>query len=1677
LSYSTMDVYGTGTVGSQAFESLSLQASAIRGYNTGGGSATFSASNLFVGNRALSATPAPLSVPLLGTLNFEANRINFGANSLILDGYGQANFTANAGMLTSGQGSLDSAGNLYLTTPLLTGAGASKYAIRSKGELQLIRPVGGGSSISADGFGADLTIQGATVRINGDITLPSGKLTLHATGGDLTIGDSAVASLNLAGTSTAFVDTIRYTSGGVVNLYSDTGSVRVAAAAGINVSAKDGGGDAGAIVVKAPGGVFDLAGSIIGAAGSAGDKGEFTLDAGSIPGGSLSTLDAILNAGSFTRSREYRVRTGNVSADGIAKANIYRISADAGNIVVSGAIDASGVTGGTIDLRANGSLTLAAGSSLDASGSWFDSAGKGGAITLEAGNSRNSVSSSAAVLDLQGGSFINLAVAAADAGSESLGQFTGTLHLRAPRNAANTEMQVSAIGGSVVGASSILVEGVKLYGLNGAGVITTAVQTSIKSDAEAFLGAAGSTTAGYSAMLGRLSALQPSLNLILAPGAEIHNLSGDLVLGATTSTSTSDWNLQGFRFGAKSAAGVLTLRATGDIVFYNALSDGFAGVTPNAANGQSSLWLAPLMARNGLLPANAQSWSYRFTSGADLSSADFRSVLPESGLAANKGSLLLGKNYGNAATYGSGANQTTAVSIANRYQVIRTGSGNIDINSGKNVLILNQFASIYTAGTVVSNPTTVVTPGDFVVPLLLSDTGRHPTQGSLLGAIQQNYFVQYSMAGGNVSIHAADDVARMTRNTNAATGGTLIDDSSRQLPNNWLYRRGYINPVTGQAGVGGVDDGGASLVDPAASTTWWVDYSSFFEGVGTLGGGNILLSAGNDVRNVDALAPTNARMAFGTPSAANFVELGGGDITVLAGRNIDGGVYYVERGSGVLEAGGQITSNSTRSPSRGIVASLTNPAVFDANTWLPTTLFVGKGGFDVQAAGNVLLGPVANPFLLPQGINNKFWYKTYFSTYAADSYVNVVSLGGSVTHRTQVSLPTETFERPALGAWLNSQQALAASQGAASFQPWLRLAETTSEPFNSLLGLMAPTLRTTTFGGSINLAGDITLAPSASGQLELLSRDSINGLQPSGLITALGVQRWITSTVNLSDADPASIPGINSPYAYQQVVGRAVSAQRVTGAGLGAGFLSSLDDKLAETGALAGSLEDEQALHTPGILHLGDGDPVRIFAVQGNIEGLNLFTPKAARVIAGTDIGDISFYLQNVSSRDLSVVSAGRDVIPYNTNTVSRSLANASVASNSSVQLESLVGDIQIAGPGNLQVIAGRNLDLGLGSGKPDGTGVGITSVGNARNPYLPFEGAGLTVAAGIGPASNLSNSRLAFDTFITGFVETAAGRAYLNQIAPGVDFENLPEQERDRLALEVFYLTLRDTGRDFNSPDKPGYQNYSSGFAAIRALFGGNDPWQGEILTQSRDIRTRSGGDINIIAPGGGLAMASTTIGNPLTPPGIVTESGGNISIFTDQSVKIGIGRIFTLRGGDAVIWSSKGDIAAGTSSRTVSAAPPTRVIIDPQSASVETDLAGLATGGGIGVLASVEGVDPGDVDLIAPAGIIDAGDAGIRVSGNINLAALTVVNAGNISAGGSSTGAPSASVSAPSVSSVTSASNAAAASSSAMANTEKQQTAAEEKPAEEQPSIITVDVIGYGDAEAGEEDEEKEP
>jgi hypothetical protein len=162
-------------------------------------------------------------------------------------------------------------------------------------------------------------------------------------------------------------------------------------------------------------------------------------------------------------------------------------------------------------------------------------------------------------------------------------------------------------------------------------------------------------------------------------------------------------------------------------------------------------------------------------------------------------------------------------------------------------------------------------------------------------------------------------------------------------------------------------------------------------------------------------------------------------------------------------------------------------------------------------------------------------------------------------------------------------------------------------------------------------------------------------------------------------------------------------------------------------------------------------------------------------------------------------------------------------------------------------------------------------------------------------------------------------------------------------------------------------------------------------------------------LAPGGELLVGSTGAPPNLDPnlTGILTLEKGNINIFADQSVLLAQSRIFTEQGGNVLIWSSNGDINAGEGAKTSFDLPPVTFVCD-YDAFCTTDVLGEVSGAGIGVLQTIPNAPSGNADLIAPRGTVDAGAAGIRVSGNLNIAALQVLNAFNVQVGGRSVGVP---------------------------------------------------------------------
>jgi hypothetical protein len=121
-----------------------------------------------------------------------------------------------------------------------------------------------------------------------------------------------------------------------------------------------------------------------------------------------------------------------------------------------------------------------------------------------------------------------------------------------------------------------------------------------------------------------------------------------------------------------------------------------------------------------------------------------------------------------------------------------------------------------------------------------------------------------------------------------------------------------------------------------------------------------------------------------------------------------------------------------------------------------------------------------------------------------------------------------------------------------------------------------------------------------------------------------------------------------------------------------------------------------------------------------------------------------------------------------------------------------------------------------------------------------------------------------------------------------------------------------------------------------------------------------------------------------------------------------------------------------------------------------------------GIGVLVTKPGVPASDVDLFAPKGFIDAGEAGIRSAGNLTLFATEIRNSANISVGGSATGVPTATV-APNLSlaAAGNANAAAAANSDQAAATDRDKLADENRQARSR--LVVIEFLGFG--EDGEE------
>ena len=412
------------------------------------------------------------------------------------------------------------------------------------------------------------------------------------------------------------------------------------------------------------------------------------------------------------------------------------------------------------------------------------------------------------------------------------------------------------------------------------------------------------------------------------------------------------------------------------------------------------------------------------------------------------------------------------------------------------------------------------------------------------------------------------------------------------------------------------------------------------------------------------------------------------------------------------------------------------------------------------------------------------------------------------------------------------------------------------------------------------------------------------------------------------------------------------------------------------------------------LIHDADPDPVSITAGR-DVTGTFTF-PKQAWIKAGRDIKDFFYTVQNLKDTDVSMLMAGRNIIPTTGTT------------------QTSKGILQY-GPGTLVVQAGNNINLGTSRGIQS-LGNSGTGSGDAR-PKLPDASAILLIAAGYAKEFEPAEvSTLFLNTEWDG--ETGDGEPLWKQKL----FEAAKASEgTGQLAEEAD--SLQEIGllfTEYRTVDPGKAQGYLDKARTLLADFFGDSatadayPDGGTIsMEKSRILSRDDGGDIYMLARGNvvvgrsniQLPGATTVAGSDSSSLGIFTERRGGIKIFAERDVDVFESRIMSMFGGDIAIWSDHGNVNAGKGSRTTVSSP----------VSADGEFKPPVMGSGVrtstydpdGPEGPKKAPKQGDAYVFAPEGVIDAGEAGISAR-NIYLGATQVLNAQNIQASGVSVGAP---------------------------------------------------------------------
>ncbi|MDO7898806.1 filamentous hemagglutinin family protein [Pseudomonas citrulli] len=1009
-----------------------------------------------------------------------------------------------------------------------------------------------------------------------------------------------------------------------------------------------------------------------------------------------------------------------------------------------------------------------------------------------------------------------------------------------------------------------------------------------------------------------------------------------------------------------------------------------------------------------------------------------------------------------------------------RWSVIRTGAADLELLSAGD-LRMDSLYGVYTAGSSASS----TSAGDpYNQPKALGGAGKvlndalGENEQFVNGGANSLYRAWYPDFGGNLTLRVGDSLTGNSLDaTTSGTGRPNGSDMGYDTANvgNWLWRQGNGSIVAGAQ---------------AQPTAWWINFGSYtaaqdgkadlmvgFTGFATLGGGDLNVQVAGDAGVLDAMAGSgfgpgiNGRShglvlavgSTGRVGADGSLQLtGGGDLNLRVGGALNpaspimtghlNGVVTNLRGHAQIDSGaiGRIDlryGNQATDQSPGETRAYDPVRSTRGLASGGLTLMPGDATFNLSTLGDLIVQDVADPGRAPMMSVSPFTSGSsngsgisWFTLWTANTAIDLWSSGGHLTPLT-ASLETDLAV-----VYPSILRAVAAS--------------------GSLYYGESRILGNGGYDGSFRSA--LLLAPGVNSELQFMAGDSIYG----GDLTVS--RSGASSAAMATPLRPAFMGLVNGSVVASNLP---ADGNRVTSTHLP---LLAFDSS---------SASGEWAANT---------DPARFYALRGDLLAIN-----TGRAMTYTTPTDSRFGQTSYEGAGPVRMMAGRDIVSSgiplsggrggNDNnggayTVAGNLFihdNPTDISIVSAGRDILFSHFNVAGPGLLEITAGRNIQMD--------DKVGITSLG-AVVPGDSRPGASLVLQAGAGldgadyarfvkayldPANQaLAGTPLAsqagkvaktYETELVAWLEKRFGFSGDTEQARAY-FAALPAEQQRVFARDVYFAELKAGGREYNEVGGVRQGSYLRGREAIDWLFPSKDvagnpiSYKGDItLFGGAGVHTDFGGSIQMLTPGGGQTFGIEGNAPPSTA-GVITQGEGDIQLYAQNSILLGQSRIMTTFGGSILGWSAQGDINAGRGSKTTVVYTPPKRLYDTWG-NVTLSPSVPSTGAGIATLNPIAEVAPGDIDLIAPLGTIDAGEAGIRVSGNVNIAALTVVNAANIQTQGKSNGVPlAASVN---TGAITSASSAATSATQAAEDvTRQQQNAARQN----QASVFTVQVVSFG-------------